>query len=197
MKDTLKLSLTSGTEITLVAEYSEAMEHETSDSDGYKIDHGIKPVIRGELKAYIGGKLVDSCYSPSSWDLYDTSDERALAVGATKRIYGIKVALTEANATLYKEWIDRVIEEGTTEEAREYRVKKEAAERAAEKDRVLKYIERAEKYMESGQKLMTLEEYRVWARNYNNAVNEGGEGYVPDLPTLEAYEAAKKFIESL
>ncbi len=68
---------------------------------------------------------------------------------------------------------------------------------ADEKESARKYVERAEKYMESGQKLMTSEEYRAWARNYNNIMNEGGEGYIPDLPTKEAYEASKEFIESL
>lgn len=197
MEDTLKLTLTSGTEITLVAEYSEVMEHEISDSDGYKIDRGVKPVIRGELRAYIGGKLVDSCCSPSSWGLYDTSDEKAVAVGATKRIYGIKVALTEANASLYKAWIDNVIETGTSQEAQEYRAKEEKKAKESKKASALQYIARAEKYMTSGQKLMTIEEYKAWARNYNNVMNEGGEGYIPDLPTKEAYEAAKKEIESL
>ena len=44
---------------------------------------------------------------------------------------------------------------------------------------------------------MTLKEYKAWAKNYNNVVNEGGEGYIPDLPTTESYEAAKMYIESL
>lgn len=68
---------------------------------------------------------------------------------------------------------------------------------AEKKESARKYIAWAEKYMESGQKLMTKDEYRRWARNYNNVMNEGGEGYIPDLPTLEAYEAAKEYIESL
>lgn len=197
MEDTLKLTLTSGTEITLVAEYSEAMEEEISDSDGYKITLSPRPVKRGSLKAYIDGKLVNSCSSPESWRLFDTTNEKALAAGCTKGIYGIKVALTEANAALYKEWIDRIIEEGMTEEVREYRAEKARKAKEYEKASALNYIARAEKYMESGNDLMTAEEYRKWARNYNNAANEGGDGYVPELPTKEGYEAAKKYIESL
>ena len=172
------------------------MEHEISDSDGYKIDRGVKPVIRGELRAYIGGKLVDSCCSPSSWGTYDTSDEKAIAVGATKRISGIKVALTEENANLYKAWIDHVIEEGTTQEVREYHENEEAKLRESKKASALQYIARAEKYMASGQKLMTIKEYRIWARNYNSAVNESGDGYVPELPTKEGYEAAKNILNN-
>lgn len=197
MENTLKLTLVSGREITLVAEYSEAMEEEISDSDGYKITLSPRPVKRGSLKAYIDGKLVDSCSSPESWQLVDIINEVAQASGCTKAIYGIKVALTEQNANLYKEWIDKVIEDGTTAEAREYRAEKARKEIEYEKTSALNYIARAEKYMESGQKLMTAEEYRKWARNYNNVANEGGDGYVPELPTKEGYEAAKKYIESL
>lgn len=197
MENTLKLTLTSGTEITFVAEYSEAMEEEISNSDGYKITLSPRPVKRGSLKAYIGGKLVDSCSSPESWGLCDVINEVALTSGCTKAIYGIKVALTEQNANLYKEWIDSVIKEGTTEEAREYHAEKARKEKEYEKASALNYIAHAEKYMESGNDLMTAEEYRKWARNYNNAVNEGGDGYVPELPTKEAYEEAKKYIESL
>ena len=68
---------------------------------------------------------------------------------------------------------------------------------ADEKESARKYVEWAEKYMKSGQNLMTKDECQKWARNYNNVMNEGGYGYVPELPTKEAYEAAKNYIESL
>lgn len=197
MEDTLKLTLVSGNELTLTAEYSEIMEHDISDADGHQIDLGVKPVTHGSLKAYINGNLVDSCFSPSSWALYNTCNEKALAAGCTKGIIGIKVALTEENANLYKAWIDNVIESGTSQEAREYHANEEAKIKESRKASALQYITRAEKYIASGQKLMTLKEYKAWAKNYNNVVNEGGEGYIPDLPTTESYEAAKMYIESL
>lgn len=42
-----------------------------------------------------------------------------------------------------------------------------------------------------GGKLRTNEERKVWEHNYNNLMNEGGEGYVPHYPSVEEYESAK------
>jgi hypothetical protein len=41
---------------------------------------------------------------------------------------------------------------------------------------------------------MTNAEYRAWAKQYNDINNEGGEGYIPELITIEQLEAAKKIL---
>jgi hypothetical protein len=43
-------------------------------------------------------------------------------------------------------------------------------------------------------KLMTVAEARVWRKKYNDFYNEGGEGYIPDVVTKEAYEWAKAIL---
>ena len=53
-------------------------------------------------------------------------------------------------------------------------------------------ITEAEAIINKGCKLRTNAERKVWEHNYNNIVNEGGEGYVPHLPSVEEYEVAKK-----
>lgn len=42
--------------------------------------------------------------------------------------------------------------------------------------------------------LKTEQEIKEWKKNYNNVVNEGGEGYVPQLISKERYENALKVI---
>ena len=42
---------------------------------------------------------------------------------------------------------------------------------------------------------MTKEEARRWRARWNNIHNEGGEGFVPDVITVEMLEYAKKVLE--
>ena len=37
---------------------------------------------------------------------------------------------------------------------------------------------------------MTEEECKEWAKNYNNIMNEGGEGYIPKIITKEDFKWA-------
>ncbi|MCV2519429.1 hypothetical protein LDK59_02970 [Melissococcus plutonius] len=57
-----------------------------------------------------------------------------------------------------------------------------------ELDRLNNIIETAEK--EGIENLMNESEKRVYLRVYNNAQNEGGEGYIPRIVSREQYEAA-------
>lgn len=45
--------------------------------------------------------------------------------------------------------------------------------------------------------LMTEKEAKDWKANYNNTVNEGGYGYVPEVNTVEKYEWAVKTVKEL
>ena len=49
-----------------------------------------------------------------------------------------------------------------------------------------KVIKEGETTLSNGRKLLkNLEEQKQWLRNYNNVMNEGGEGYVPEPPITE------------
>ena len=52
-------------------------------------------------------------------------------------------------------------------------------------------IEKAEKQQE----IMTDAEYQVWAKNYNKINNEGGEGYIPTMVTVERLAKAKETLK--
>lgn len=45
--------------------------------------------------------------------------------------------------------------------------------------------------------LMNEKEAKVWKTNYNNTVNEGGYGYVPEVNTIEKYEWAVNTVKEL
>jgi hypothetical protein len=46
----------------------------------------------------------------------------------------------------------------------------------------------------ANKKLMTKDQAKKWKRNYNNVVNEGGDGYVPHIVTQEEYNYALSII---
>ena len=72
--------------------------------------------------------------------------------------------------------------------------KKEAAQKTAEtKASAQKIIESAKTTKKNADgTLMTRTQAAAWKRNYNNANNEGGDGYVPEVITCEDLEAANK-----
>jgi hypothetical protein len=41
---------------------------------------------------------------------------------------------------------------------------------------------------------MTNEQAKTWRRRYNDAMNEGGEGYIPEVITQEMYDWAKSIV---
>ena len=51
------------------------------------------------------------------------------------------------------------------------------------------------KKAEKQQEIMTDTEYQVWAKNYNNINNEGGEGYIPAMVTVERLSKAKETLK--
>lgn len=72
-------------------------------------------------------------------------------------------------------------------------VARKAKKLETEKAELAKFIEKAEKQ----NWLPTEAEYKEYRKAYNNAMNEGGEGYIPTATTKEALENAKLRLEEL
>ena len=76
---------------------------------------------------------------------------------------------------------------------RSYKAAEEAERKArkdAEKAKAMEIIEKASKQPQ----IMTQAEYAQWVERYNNVMNEGGEGYVPEMVTVEQLEWARKVL---
>jgi len=83
------------------------------------------------------------------------------------------------------------VEKEATENVAEIREKIDA-EHDAEIAHAEKIVKKAESIINDGGKLRTNAERKAWEKQYNNCMNEGGEGYVPHYPSIEEYENAKK-----
>ena len=97
---------------------------------------------------------------------------------------------------LKKETTDKVrqaIAEAVATEKPEKMIKEEAEKEEKNRQWEIRncqeIIKNAEK--EGIDKLLTRKELRAWRRNYNNIMNEGGEGFIPNRVSREDYEMAK------
>ncbi len=105
---------------------------------------------------------------------------------------------------LKKENADRLraaMEAAKDEEAPADYKAKVAAEKEKEKETEIKECEnliaKCEDVIKNQGRLKTKDEAKEWLRNYNNVMNEGGEGFLPRVYTQEEYEVSKKRLAEL
>lgn len=103
---------------------------------------------------------------------------------------GIIVCLTAPNKAKVVDAIESLKAEVTPAgvETEEEKAKREKAE--SERKHAEYVIAECEKRLEHGA-LKTRAEAKIWLENYNNAMNEGEEGFLPKVWTEEDYEEAK------
>lgn len=187
MKGTFEYKLSDGRTCKLEVKYECVMEHETIYSDGIPVtmrDATPTEAGRCDLVAYIDGKKFDSCWNSAFWRLIDVDN-------GAKKIWGLKVGFTKPeDADRYEKWLADIMDKGTSDEVKAYRKAQEEKEIKAELDTAKKIIKKAENQPD----LPSWDEARRRERQYNDIINEGGEGYVPHVYSREEYENAKKVI---
>ena len=120
--------------------------------------------------------------------------KRFIETGSYGCIFGTPVGLKKESYNQLAKAVAEAEKEADFEEYADY-VNTENAEKAeAERKSAEHIIAKAEKEIKAHGKLMTAKEIRVWNENYNNVMNEGGEGYIPSHVSQEEYERAKKVI---
>lgn len=183
---------TQGKTIRLDAEYTERVTDDTVWLDGDEVNTGDKKiVVAANLTAFVDGKRIATCYLPNFWQIIDVPNA---PVAGLKKIWGINgIAFTAERAAEIEAFLNDVIASGKIAEANEIRAEEQAAEDAEELERAEKIIEKAEAQKD----IPSREEAKRWMKWYNDAVNEGGEGFVPYVISREEYEAAKRTVERL
>ena len=173
-------SRATGKQIRFEAEYVCKMVDRYLDSS-----HIIKASAQEEsdvgslLVIYIDGKEVDRSTIPTFWHLIDFRGK--------KMIHGSRIIFSDdADAQAYESWINSVIEAGTDEAV----IKARAEKKQKELENRLSYARKVVERAESQADIPTKSEAVRRMDAYNNAVNEGGEGYVPYIYSREEYEAA-------
>lgn len=174
-------SRATGKQIRFEAEYVCKMVDRYLDADGYKVKASKQEesTVGSMLRVFVDGKEVDSCWNPSFWGLID--------VKGKKKIWGLKIGFADqADAQAYESWINNVIEAGTDDSVVAARAEKKQAELEAQKAHARRIVAKAEAQADIPEKAEAVRRMDA----YNNAVNEGGEGYVPYIYSREEYESA-------
>ncbi len=189
MKGTFEFKLRNGSICTIEATYECVMQNEVFDADGDKIIGELKPTEAGRtnMVAYVDGKKIDSCWNSSSWGLIDVT-----ANPGVKKIWGLEVGFANPeDAERYEKWIAEIIDGGKSDEVKIY-------EKAEKEKKIKKEVDDAKKTIakaESQKDIPTREEAKMRMKQYNDFMNEGGEGYVPYIISVEEYENAKEIIK--
>lgn len=189
MKGTFEFKLRNGNTCTIEATYECVMENEVLDADGYKIVGQAKPTEAGrcDMVAYVDGKKIDSCWNTSFWKLIDIKE-----IPGAKKIWGLNVGFVNPeDAKRYEKWIAEIIEGGKSDEVKAYENAKKEKEIKEKVESAKKTITKAE----SQKDIPTKEEAKRRMKQYNDVMNEGGEGYVPYIISIEEYEYAKEIVE--
>ena len=172
--------------IRLEAEYHAYMGRQIVDADGIKVDVGPEVKTTSSMVAFVDGKKYDNCSDVAFWRLIDVNEPVQ-----GKKIWGLKIGFSQPeDVANYEKWVAELIEAGTDEDVKAYRAEEARKELSRKIKRAQRTIEKAEKQ----DKIRTAKETREYLRNLNNVLNEGGEGWLPKLVTLEEYEEAKKFL---
>lgn len=181
---TLKWTGARGNEIELRARCEIKLVNKEVDLDGHVIVLGEKQQqVDANLELWVDGKLVDSCRDINFWRTIDIDN-------GLKKIWGLKVGMTAEQAEIVDQFLRSAIEEGKNESVKAAEEAERKARKDAEKAKAMEIIEKASKQP----KIMTRAEYAQWVERYNNIMNEGGEGYVPEMVTVEQLEWARKVL---
>ena len=187
MEGTFEFKLKGGSVCTIEVTYECIMGNEIVDADGDKIILDPKPtdVGRCQMVAYVDGRKVDSSKNSAFWRLVDTPE-------GMKKIWGLKIGFSNSeDAERYEKWISGIIESGKTDEVRAY-------EKAEKEVKIKEKLERAKKTIikaERQKDIPTKAEAKRRMKQYNDVMNEGGEGYVPCIISLDEYEHAKEIVK--
>ena len=186
MKGTFEFKLRNGSTCTIEANYECTMKTRTIYADGWDIPGESKPMdsIDNKLVAYVDRKIVDSSHDHNFWGVIDAGE-------GIKKIWGLKVGFANPDdAERYKKWIEEIIEGGKSDEVKAYEKAKKEKEIKERVESAKKTIEKAEMQKDIPAK----KEAERRMKRYNDAVNDGGFGYVPYIISAEEYEYAKEIV---
>ena len=167
-----------GKEIVIKASYKKEMVAQTVNADGDIIETGKREVVTEEkMSVYVNGKLIGESTNSNFWALVDCN--------GAKKIWGLPVGFTtKEDAERYETWLNDLIN-GADDEI-------ESAEESEKVEHAKSVIAKAE-----AQKFVpSRSEAKNMMERYNDLMNEGGEGYVPHIVSIEEYNEAKKVLEN-
>lgn len=180
-----------GQKMEIKAAYAEVVEDKIINLDGHSFKDGTEIRKKSNIQFWMDGKLIESD-ELGEWRIYESRQKGVYRMRSLNSCGFLVETAKELEA-----FLNSVIEEGRTEEAKEYHRAEEQKEKENELRQAREIIRLSEKSPKNKDgKLMTREQAKAWKRQYNNIHNEGGSGYVPDVVTKEDVEHAENIINN-
>ena len=190
-------SLASGKEFNISYEYMEKMQDREIMSDGISLGFQKEVYIKEELFVEFNGNM----YKGFIHKLFDLDTGKAAEICREceadtyiRASVGDKYLLVVLGTDDIAKF-DEIKTAASDPEVRAYKKAEHETMEAERKTSAEEIIREAEKTVrnEDGS-LMSDKEARAWKKRYNDFYNEGGEGFVPNVVTAEAFEWANKIL---
>lgn len=180
-----------GKTIRIEVEYNHKMNKEEAWLDGDVVEMPSKPHESCTAKVYANGMLKYKTNRATAYWLKLSDTVKEMKGYPVRTIHDLELAIIEPKVwEAYTAWINEVIEEGTTDEVKEYLNKKQEEKDALE----VAEAKRIVKLAESQKDIPSREEANRQMKWWNDTYNEGGEGIVPEIISKDQYGRAKEII---
>lgn len=180
-----------GKQFRVELEYEHSMSRASAWVDRNNVEIGAIPLETGSAKVYVDGEMIYDTNSVSEFDLTLSKETRIIDGHEVRTVHNLRLRIIDPEVwEQYEAWLNKVVDEGTTDEVKEY-LEEERKQYAAEKYREAQEIIRL---AEQQRDLPTREEVLRRQKKWNDIYNEGGEGYIPIIITKAQYESAREIV---
>lgn len=181
-----------GKKMRIEIEYKHYMMKQTAWLDGDVVEMPSEPHESGIAKLFVNGVLKYENKMPDAYRLRLDENVETMQGYKVRKVHGLQLAIVDPKVwEAYEAWIAEVVEEGKTPEVKEYLKKKQEKEDALEVFEAKRIV----KLAESQKDIPTREEANRRMKWWNDTYNEGGEGVVPEIISIEQYNRAQEIIK--
>ena len=162
--------------------------------DGDVLEMPAEPHESGTAKLFVDGELKYENKLAGAYRLRLDENVETMKGHKVRKVHDLQLAIVDPKVwKAYEAWIAEAVEEGTTEEVKEYLAKQKATWDAADLAEARHVVELAEKQKD----IPPQEEANRRMKWWNDTYNEGGEGVVPEIISREQYNRAQDIIGRL
>ena len=183
-----------GRKFRIELQYEHYMLERSAWLDGDVLEMPAEPHESGIAKLFVDGELKYENKLAGAYRLRLDENVETMKGYKVRKVHDLRLAIVDPEVwKAYEAWIAAAVEEGATEEVKEYLAKQKAAWDAAD----LAEAKRVTKLAEKQKDIPPTEEARRRMKWWNDTYNEGGEGVVPEIISREQYNRAQDIIRRL
>lgn len=203
---TITVKTPKGTEVKVSYEYREEVVDDALNADGDIICVRKKIFKNSDLKFIVGNKTYNVHESTISDDMTGQTAEMCRELNVNKYYHSeyeyekrgsFVFIFDQDNVNAIDELIKQTIENNKNEEVTKIETAQNEEKKKQQKEYAREIIEKSKRTIRNSDgSLMNNSQAQAYRIRWNNLYNEGGEGYIPEIITLEMFEKAQEIIKS-